>query len=106
MKKIVVVSSNNNPDYLFFAPYIEKAWNALGWQVAFMVTKDVDVKPGIVDIMDSANNYILQLPEVEGLRQETIAQAGRLYAANYLPKDALIMTSDIDLLPLQNYWKP
>lgn len=104
MERIVVVSSNNNSDYLFYAPYICKAWNALGWKVAIMVTHDVDVK--LLDNCNSGDNYIIQLPEIKGLRMETIAQASRLYAANYLPLDALIMTSDMDLLPLQNYWNP
>jgi hypothetical protein len=104
MERIVVVSSNNNKDYLFYAPYICKAWNTLGWKVAIIVTHDVDVK--LLDNCNSGDNYIIQLPEIKGLRMETVAQASRLYAANYLPKDALIMTSDMDLLPLQNYWNP
>jgi hypothetical protein len=37
---------------------------------------------------------------------ESIAQAGRLYAANYFPDNILLMTSDMDLLPLSNYWTP
>ena len=41
-----------------------------------------------------------------GLRNETIAQGGRLYAANYLPQDSLIMTCDMDLIPLSDYWHP
>jgi len=102
--RIVVVSSNNNPDYLFYAPYICKAWNTLGWKVAIIVTHDVDVK--LLDNCNSGENYIIQLPEIKGLRMETVAQASRLYAANYLHLDALIMTSDMDLLPLQNYWNP
>ncbi len=105
MRKIVVVSTNNNPDYLFFAPYIEKAWNTLGWEVALMLTHDVVVKPETFQF-NSDKNIIMSLPHVPGLRQETIAQAGRLYAANYLSMDALVMTSDIDLLPLKDYWHP
>ena len=102
-KRYVVVSSNNNPDYYFYLPYIEKAWNSYGWDVCVMITDDVDVH----NITKSnENTIIVQLPFVPGLRPETIAQAGRLYAANYLPMDAIIMTSDIDLLPLQNYWNP
>jgi len=103
MEKYIVVSSNNNPDYLFYAPYIEKAWNTLGWNVCFMITHDV--KP--LDLQkNNPNSIIVQLPNLDGLRSETIAQASRLYAANYLPMSALIMTSDMDLLPLSNYWHP
>ena len=103
MKRYVVVSSNNNPDYLFCLPYVEKAWASYGWDLCVMVTHDVDI-----DLIDKRleSTLIVQLPFIEGLRDATVAQAGRLYAANYLPMDALIMTSDMDLIPLQDYWKP
>lgn len=103
MKKYVVVSSNNNPDYLFYAPYMEKAWNHLGWELCVIITHDVN--PADLNLKNP-DTIIVQLPNIPGLRQETIAQAGRLYAANYLNRDALYMTSDMDLLPLQGYWKP
>jgi len=99
MKKIVVVSSNNSPDYLFYLPYITKAWHSYGWEVAVMLTHDVKEFEGEPD-------YVIPIPEIEGLRLETQAQASRLYAANHLPSDALIMTSDMDLLPLKDYWHP
>jgi len=102
-KKYVVVSSNNNPDYLFYLPYVEKAWAIYGWDLCVMVTNDVDVNKLQVNRKET---IIVKLPVIEGLRNETIAQASRLYAANYLPMDALIMTSDMDLIPLQDYWKP
>lgn len=104
MKKYIIVSSNNNSDYLFYAPYVEKAWNNYGWNVCFMITHDVDPLDLKLNNLDSSK--IIQLPHVEGLRIETVAQASRLYAANYLPLDSLIMTSDIDLIPLSDYWNP
>lgn len=99
MNKIVVVSTNNNPNYYFYSQYVKKAWNSLGWQVAVMITHDVD--PTVISA-----DYLIQLPHIEGLRLETIAQGSRLYAANHLPEDSLIMTSDMDLIPLSDYWKP
>ncbi len=95
MDKIVIVSTNNNPDYIFFSKYIRHAWNKIGWKLACCITHDVDEKNIYAD-------YIIRLPEINGLRKETIAQGGRLYAANYLP-EALLMTSDIDLLSLSDY---
>lgn len=103
MKRYVVVSSNNCEDYYFYAPYIERAWNILGWDLCVMVTHDVDVNNLK---LNNESTIVVRLPKVEGLRDATVAQAGRLYAANYLPLDALIMTSDMDLLPLSNYWHP
>lgn len=103
IKKYVVVSTNNNPDYYVYAKYIEKAWNNLGWMLCVMITNDTDAYE--IDLVNPST-IVVRLPEIKGLRDATIAQAGRLYAANYLPLDAIIMTSDMDLLPLQNYWKP
>ncbi len=103
MKKYVVVSTSNNPDYYFYLPYIEKAWNTYGWNVCVMVTDEVDIKNLVIN---NPETMIVRLPQIAELREATIAQAGRLYAANYLPLDALIMTSDMDLLPLSDYWHP
>lgn len=103
MQKFIVVSSNNNPDYLFYLPYMEKAWNSYGWTLCVMVTDDVDISKLKYNNLDT---HIYKLPNIPGLRTESIAQAGRLYAANYLPADSFIMTSDMDLLPLSDYWKP
>ena len=103
MERIVVVSSNNNPDYLFYLPYVEKAWNSFGWDLCVMLTHDVDINSLTTS---SPTTKLIQLPKVEGLRDATVAQIGRLFAANYLPHDALIMTSDMDLIPLKDYWHP
>lgn len=110
MQKIVVISSNNNVDYLHYAKYQERSWNTLGWQLCIMITHDVDPKdlelPSYFQPSDKLSTIIIKLPEIEGLRTATIAQSGRLYAANELPEDALIMTCDMDLIPLSDYWKP
>ena len=101
MKRYVVVSSNNNPDYLFYIPYIEKAWNSLGWELCIMVTDDVkEIK------INNPNTLVFKLPVINGLRTESIAQSGRLYSANYFDDEVLLMTSDMDLLPLSYYWNP
>lgn len=103
MKKIIVVSTNNNPDYIFFSPYQEQAWNKYGWTLCVMITDGVN--PLDLNLTNS-ESIIIQLPKIEGLKEQTIAQGGRLYAANYLPQDALIMTCDMDLIPLSDYWHP
>jgi len=99
MEKLVIVSTNNNPDYYFYSPYIKKAWNKYGWKVCTMITDDVPVS-------EIHSDYIITVPKIEGIRQETIAQASRLYAANHFSGDYYLMVSDMDLLPLSDYWKP
>ena len=99
-ERIVVVSTNNNPDYYGYSKYIKHAWNKLGWKVLVMVTDDCLIK-------NIAHDYIVYLPTIPALRGESIAQAGRLYAANHLNgDDTILMTSDMDLLPLSDYWNP
>ena len=98
MEKIIIVSTNANPDYYFYLPYIKKAWNKYGWKVCCMVTDDVTEK--------IEADYVITVPKMEGIRQETIAQASRLYASGFFPDDAYLMISDMDLLPLSDYWHP
>lgn len=110
-QRYVVVSSNANPNYLFYAKYIEYAWNSLGWGVCIMVTADVDHRDLKLNSFFQPSNkpptIVITLPDIKELRKETIAQAGRLYAANYFHHtETLLMTSDMDLLPLSNYWNP
>ncbi len=100
MTKVVLVSTNNNPYYLFYAPYQEKAWNSCGWDLVVLTTCDVDEKD-----LKLKNSQVIKFPDIPELRKETIAQTSRLYAANYI-KDSLLMTCDMDLIPLQDYWKP
>ena len=103
MKKYVVISTNNNPDYYIYASFMERAWSNFGWSLCVMITHDVDP---LNLHLSNPDTIIVRLPEIPGLRDATVAQTGRLYAANYLPMDALIMTCDMDLLPLKDYWKP
>lgn len=100
-KGTVVISTNNNPNYFYFAPFVERAWNSLGWDVLFMITSDVNENE-----LNIKQSKVVSLPDIEGVRSETVAQAGRLYAANYFDEEVLLMTSDIDLLPLSDYWNP
>ena len=39
-------------------------------------------------------------------RSETIAQVSRLYAACVFNRGAYLMTGDIDMIPLSDYWQP
>jgi hypothetical protein len=103
MKRYVVLSTNNNPDYFAYLPYQEKAWKSYGWDLIVMITPDVDLSQ-IKTTMRST--LLCQLPAVNEIRSQTLAQMGRLYAAHYVGKDSILMTCDMDLIPLSNYWHP
>lgn len=100
--RYVVVSTTNSIDYFFYAPFIEKAWKKFGWNLCVVITEDVVIS----DLKLSNDAIIIRMPKIEGLRDASIAQAGRLYAASIFPDETLLMTSDMDLLPLSDYWNP
>lgn len=103
MRRYVVISTNNNPDYFEYIPYQERAWKNLGWDLMIMVTPDFN--PNRFETLEKSTMVCL-LPQVPEIRTQTLAQMGRLYAAHYVGSDSLLMTCDMDLIPLSNYWNP
>lgn len=101
-RRYVIVSTTNSIDYFFYAPFIERAWKKFGWDLCVVITEDVVIS----DLKLSNEAIIIRMPKIEGLRDASIAQAGRLYAASIFPDETLLMTSDMDLLPLSDYWNP
>ena len=85
--KYVVLSVNNNPDYTYFKPLTQWAWNKFGWETIMI---DYLPEPG------------------DKYRSDTMAQVSRLFAASFdfvKPSDYLL-TGDIDMIPLSDYWRP
>lgn len=100
MKRYAVLSTNNNPDYFYYLPIVEWAWNRLGWDVAVFVTSDCD---DIKTYNDATEVYTI--PDIEGVRTGTLAQVVRHFVSDVLPKDSYIMVQDIDLIPIKP-WEP
>lgn len=75
--RTVIISHNNDPMYSFFEPIVKWAWKRFGWDCKCYVTDTV----------------------IE-------SQMIRLYAGKDFEPETLLMTSDIDMLPLSDYWKP
>lgn len=116
MKKYIVLSVNDNVDYLYFTPLTCWAWRKFGWEpIVFYHRKD-DVQSEKHKeleqlILDSGGNQLTKIYTVkgiEGYRSDTITQISRLYGAavSGLNGTDYLMTGDIDMLPLSNYWKP
>jgi hypothetical protein len=95
--KTVILSTNDNKDYLLYLPYVQKAWNNLGW-------KTLTFYLGNEKIKNCDKNKIIRLQHIEGYREATIVQVSRLFGAKYT--EGLIMTSDVDMMPLSDYWNP
>ncbi|HUM52980.1 MAG TPA: hypothetical protein PK431_14245 [Chitinophagales bacterium] len=115
MRKAVVISCNNNPDYLFYAPIVTWAWNKIGWgTIIYLCSVDKKNSSFISNKLIEAKVTAIIPCDIEKYSTETVSQCIRLYAANNFEwygyksskSEFLLMTSDVDMLPLSDYWKP
>lgn len=119
MKKYVVVSVNENVDYLYFLPLTCHVWQKFGWspivmfqgQVSFPECEENQRSPKhkLFDLlMDQPFEAVMVgLKDIDGYRSDTITQISRLYAGCLmLQEDDYLMTGDIDMIPLSDYWQP
>lgn len=108
MKKYIVLSVNDNVDYLYFTPLTVWSWRRLGWEPIIFYHGQL---ARMADMWDIASNILpgqmTYVSPIAGYRSDTITQVSRLYAACLdLQEDDYIMTGDIDMLALSDYWKP
>lgn len=109
MKKYIVLSVNDNVDYLYFTPLTCWAWRKFGWEPIVFYRGGYGYE--LIDLVLSASKatystgkfHVVQ--PIEGYRSDTITQISRLYGS-CVGWDGFLMTGDIDMLPLSDYWKP
>lgn len=118
MKRYIVLSVNDNQDYLYFTPLTCWAWRKFGWEpivffnptgAASNDTVKLVFKTACEPMSSMVFNNVRKTENIEGYRSDTITQISRLYAAcltDILNGRDYLMTGDIDMLPLSNYWKP
>lgn len=117
MKKYVVLSVNDNQDYLYYLPMTLWSWRKIGWEpIVFYHRKDRTPEHKNSDLagmealqLDTPGNEIFHpffLDSIEGYRSDTITQTSRLYGAclKSIQDDDYIMTGDIDMLALSDAW--
>jgi len=98
-ERTVVLSTNDNPDYMKYLRYCQIAWNRLGWKT--LTFYHGNNPPGstdwneIIDITNRSSSY----------RVETVVQCMRLFGGRYIQR-GIVMTGDVDMLPMMNYWNP
>lgn len=98
INKTVVISVNDNLDYISYWKYVTLAWNKLGWNtLTFYLGNDL--------IEENANNKIVKLKPIKNYKDSTVVQVSRLFGHKYI-NDGIIMTSDVDMMPISDYWKP
>lgn len=100
MKKYIILSVNDNPQYMFYTPLVVMAWIKLGWLPVIFYHGNMDkfLQNAYVDgyddltlpITDVIHDAVYSLNDIEGIRSETIVQVSRLYGACVLPADSHI----------------
>lgn len=113
----IVLSVNDNPDYLFYTPLCVWAWKKFAWNpivlfqgygtglstlVSNTLSKlDIKIESGFLE-PHSHTKDSWHSP----FRSDTITQTSRLYAASIAQQGEMVMTGDIDMIPLSDYWEP
>ena len=91
--KYAVVSSNNDPTYLDFWPYVAKAWKRIGIEPVLLF---IDQERPSQEIENHGRVFYLNsLPDWSIVQQ---AQSIRFWAAKLL--DDVFIISDMDMLPI------
>ena len=106
MKKYIVLSVNDNPDYLYYTPLTCWAWRKFGWEPILFYNGDLS-KLSEIRLLCTEKDWIgtaFWLDKHNDYRDDTITQISRLYGS--CVADGYLMTGDIDMIPLSDYWKP
>lgn len=109
MKKFVSISVNDNPKYLYFLPLTSWCWRKLGWEPILMhVIQGFDNPLSAIEMLALDHSDVTRWGIFKNkYKTETLAQVSRLYiSSNHGFEEDYFMTSDIDLLPLSDYWQP
>lgn len=113
MKKYIVLSVDDNPDYLYFTPLTVWAWRKFGWDVILMYNGEITEFTDAVLYKYAKLDSVGEVAKIDGYRSDTITQVSRLYASCLcismipeLQEDYYLMTGDVDMIPISDYWKP
>lgn len=103
-KRTVILSTNTNPDYMNYMPYVEQAWNLLGWDTLTYVINDTG-KEYVKHNDNGTTARRLFITSDRDFREDTYTQTIRLLGHHDV-SEGIVMTGDIDMMPLSNYWNP
>lgn len=104
MKKYIVLSVNQNVDYMYFMPITVWTWRQAGFEPIVFYRGE---RNELSDLAFQSVNIVRVLNPIDGIRDATIAQMARLYAACTDVDDGdYLMLGDVDMLALGNHWTP
>lgn len=103
----VIISTNSNRDYLYYLPLTVWCWKRFNWQPIVFYEGAIDEIFRLVygyGFMELQNCFHVKVPT--GYRSDTTIQTVRLYGACVVNEANLVMTADVDMLPLGDHWSP
>ena len=88
----VIVSTNDNPNYVDFWPLVAEAWNIIGIKpTLFLISEDFEVDTGVGEV--------IRVKPLESAPTALQAQCIRLIGPTLFP-DEVCLLSDLDMMPL------
>jgi len=104
----VILSCDENPIFLPFAPLVLKAWHKFFPEVqielGFVTNTNPELDSRTENMLDVLSKYhnvnITVLPTIEGVHPNNLGKVGRLIVAS-MQGDAVCLLHDLDSLPLQ-----
>lgn len=97
--RTVILSTDQNPNYLNYLPYVQQAWNKLGWNTVTYVLGQPKA------FVYNGNNLMIGCDNNTNYKDATYVQCIRLLGHRHVA-EGIVMTSDIDMMPMSNYWNP
>lgn len=109
MKRYIILSVNDNPEYLQYIPLTCWSWKQIGWEPIVFYLGDHQTELFKLVSRNSPLISFWWLKGIEGYRDDTVTQVSRLYGAS-LPfqkqENDIIMLGDADMLACSDYWNP
>lgn len=106
MTKYIILSVNDNPDYLHYAPLAVWTWTQYGYKTKLFYTGKQEAKQKFVlNFCYELGADIIVIDPIDGYRDDTVIQCARLMCGHYAEETDFLMTGDIDMIPLSDYWK-
>lgn len=100
MRKIAVLSTNNNPDYYNLLPLACESWRKMGYET-FVIT--VGLPGNIYDQLHLAcRGWFLNEESIDGVKDSTLAQIYRLFAYKHCNDNDILITTDADMVIAQD----
>lgn len=89
----VILSTNNNPDYIQFWPVVAPIWEEMGLRPTLILVGNENC------VVDTEIGDVIRFPPLAGINEALQAQVLRLFFPIFFPNEGCLI-ADIDMLPI------